>query len=201
MLNALAPADWQPDLSQLDAVVGSLRIQGMPRSGLPDIVWQWTGSTDQGKRSPITDPTRYEVVYGANGALSVKADCNRTSGAYTYQGGMVGSVRAEMGPTTLAACGPASRSEELLNSLMAAQDYRVQPGGSELKLNMPAGGPVLSFRAGGAAQQSSLRMLTPHHGGAESTETELFARSPCALRLRVLGPRGCLAYTELRWPH
>ena len=38
MLNALAPADWQPDLSQLDALVGSLRIQGMPRSGLHDVV-------------------------------------------------------------------------------------------------------------------------------------------------------------------
>ena len=42
MLNALAPADWQPDLSQLDALVGSLRIQGMPQSGLHDVVWQWT---------------------------------------------------------------------------------------------------------------------------------------------------------------
>ena len=36
---------------------------------------------------------------------------------------------------------------------MAAQDYRVQPGGSELKLNMPAGGPVLNFRASGAAMK------------------------------------------------
>jgi heat shock protein HslJ len=153
MLNALAPADWQPDLSQLDALVGSLRIQGMPRSGLHDVVWQWTGSTYQGKENPIADPSLYEVVYGANGTLSVKADCNRASGTYTYKGGMVGSVRVTMGPTTLAACGPGSRSEELINSLMAAQDYRVQPGGSELKLNMPAGGPVLSFQASGAAMK------------------------------------------------
>ena len=59
MLNALAPADWQPDLSQLDALVGSLRIQGMPRSGLHDVVWQWTGSTYQGKENPIADPSLY----------------------------------------------------------------------------------------------------------------------------------------------
>jgi heat shock protein HslJ len=153
MLNALAPADWQPDLSQLDALVGSLRIQGMPRSGLHDAVWQWTGSTYQGKENPIADPALYEVAYGSDGALSVKADCNRASGTYTYNGGMVGSVRVTMGPTTLAACGPDSRSEELINSLTAAQDYRVQPGGSELKLNMPAGGPVLNFRASGAAMK------------------------------------------------
>ena len=150
-LNALAPADWQPDLSQLDALVGSLRIVGMLRSGLHDVVWQWTGSTYQGKQNPITDPALYEVEYGSDGTLSVKADCNRASGTYTYNGGMVGGVRVTMGPTTLAACGPDSRSEELINSLMAAQDYRVQPGGTQLKLNMPAGGPVLSFQASGAA--------------------------------------------------
>ena len=28
MLNALSPADWQPDLTQLDKLVGSLQIQG-----------------------------------------------------------------------------------------------------------------------------------------------------------------------------
>jgi heat shock protein HslJ len=151
MLNALPPSDWQPALSQLDALMGSLRIQGMSQSGLHDVVWQWTGSTYQGKQNPIADPSLYQVAYGSDGTLSVKADCNQASGTYTYDGGMVGSVRVIMGPSTLAACGPDSRSEELINSLMAAQDYRVQPGGSELKLNMPAGGPVLSFQASGAA--------------------------------------------------
>jgi hypothetical protein len=36
---------------------------------------------------------------------------------------------------------------------MAAQDFRVQPGGAELQLNMPAGGPVLHFRSAGPAPQ------------------------------------------------
>jgi heat shock protein HslJ len=152
MLNTLAPSDWQPDLSRLDAQVGSLRIQGMPQSGLHDVIWHWTGSTYQGKENPIADPALYEVVYGSNGVLSVKADCNQASGTYTYSGGMVGSVRVEMGPATLAACAPDSRSEELINSLMAAQDHRVQPGGGELQLNMPAGGSVLSFQTSRAAQ-------------------------------------------------
>ena len=160
MLNALAPADWQPDLSQLDALVGSLQIQGMPQSGLHDVVWQWTGSTYQGKENRIADPSLYEVAYGSDGALSVKADCNRASGTYTYNGGMVGSVRVTMGPMTLAACGPDSRSEELINSLMAAQDYRVQPGGSELKLDVPAGGPVLNFQTSGARERAAVRRDT-----------------------------------------
>jgi heat shock protein HslJ len=154
MLNALPPSEWLPDLAQLDALVGSLRIDGMLPTGLQDAVWQWTGTswyelTESGyvlKQNPITDPAQYEVVYGPDGALQVKADCNRAGGAYTYDGGMVGGVRVQMGPTTLAECGPDSRSQELIQSLMAAQDFRVQPGGTQLQLNMPAGGPVLHFQ-------------------------------------------------------
>jgi heat shock protein HslJ len=151
MLNALAPTDWQPDLTQLDKLAGSLQIQGMPQSGLHDVVWQWTGSTYDGKEHPIADPAQYEVIYGSDGTLSVKADCNQARGTYTYNGGMVGNVRVTMGPTTLAACGPDSRSVALTNSLMAAQDYRMQPGGGEMDLNMPAGGPVLRFKGAGPA--------------------------------------------------
>jgi hypothetical protein len=162
MLNGLPPSGWQPDLAQLDKLVGSLRIQGMSLTGLQNAVWQWTGtswyepmgSAYELKQNPISNPAQYEVVYGPDGILQVKADCpeghgifdNRASGTYTYDGGMVGSVRVQMGPMTLAECGPDSRSQELIQSLMAAQDYRVQPGGSELQLNMPAGGPVLHFR-------------------------------------------------------
>jgi hypothetical protein len=159
MLNTLAPADWSPDLTQLDKLVGSLQIDGMVPTGLQGNVWQWLGTSwyelKDGKYvlngNPIADPTKYEVVYGADGKLTVKADCNNASGAYTYDGGMVGGVRVQMGPTTLAACAADSRSDELIQSLMAAQDFRVQPGGMQLELNMPAGGPVLSFQSAGPA--------------------------------------------------
>ena len=59
----------------------------------------------------------------------------------------MGNVRVTLGPATLAACGTDSRSQELISSLSAAQDYFVPPGGGQLQLNMPAGGPVLSFKA------------------------------------------------------
>jgi hypothetical protein len=161
MLNTLAPADWSPDLTQLDNFVGSLRIEGMVPTGLQGSTWQWLGTSwyelKNGvyvlNENPIADPAKYEVVYGADGTLTVKADCHNASGAYTYDGGMVGGVRVEMGPTTLAACGADSRSEELIQSLMAAQDFRVQPGGSQLELNMPAGGPVLNFQSAGPVPQ------------------------------------------------
>ncbi len=147
MLNSLPTSDWSPDLATLDQLIGSLRIEGMPATGLQGPTWQWTGSTYQGEETPIADPSLYELVYGADGSLSIKADCNSASGTYTTEAGMVGGVRTQLGPMTLAMCGPESRSDELINSLAAVQDFRVQPGGSELRLNMPAGGPVLIFAA------------------------------------------------------
>lgn len=147
MLNILPTSDWSPDLATLDQLVGSLRIEGMPATGLQGPTWQWTGSTYQDQDTPVDDPSLYELVYDADGNLSIKADCNLASGTYTTEAGMVGGVRTQLGPTTLAECGPDSRSQELINSLAAAQDFRVQPGGSQLQLNMPAGGPVLNFEA------------------------------------------------------
>ncbi|MGE5603578.1 MAG: META domain-containing protein [Nitrososphaerales archaeon] len=159
MLNALSPTEWQPDLTQLDKLVGSLRFEGMVATGLHDVVWQWTGTSwyelKNGvytlKQNPISDPALYQVIFKPDGAVEVKADCNSASGIYTYKGGMVGSVLVEMGPMTLAVCPPGSRSQELIESLLAAQDFRVQPGGNEQQLNMPAGGPVLHFQNGGPA--------------------------------------------------
>lgn len=149
MLNELPSSAWQPDLTTLDKLVGSLRITGMPATGLQGTRWEWRSSTYQGQETPVDNPEQYQVVYQANGDLQIKADCNNVTGTYTYDGGMVGGVRTKLGAMTLAECGPESRSEELISSLAAAQDFRVQPGGDELRLNMPAGGPVLIFRNAG----------------------------------------------------
>ncbi len=149
MLNALPTSDWVPDLATLDSLVASLRIAGMPATGLHDAVWEWTGSSYEGTDTPVADPALFTVTYAPDGSLSVQADCNSASGSYTFDGGSVGGVRVTMGPATLAECGPESRSEELINSVTAAQDYRVPPGGGALQLNMPAGGPVLMFQAAG----------------------------------------------------
>ena len=60
MLNALAPADWQPDLSQLDAWWAHCASMGC-RFGPPRCRVAVDGSTYQGKENPIADPALYEV--------------------------------------------------------------------------------------------------------------------------------------------
>ena len=146
-LNALAPSDWEPDLDTLDALVASLEISGVPAAGLQDVTWLWTeGPSQPGSKDivAIPDPAAYQVTYNADGTINFTADCN--SGGMSYelrQAGMAGGMLAQPGPVTLAACGPASYSQSFINSLMAAQNYKVRAGGGTMELVLPAGGGSL----------------------------------------------------------
>ena len=146
-LNALAPSDWEPDLDTLDALVASLEISGVPAAGLQDVTWLWTeGPSQPGSKEivAIPDPAAYQVTYNADGTINFTADCN--SGSMTYelrQAGMAGGMLAQPGPVTLAECGPASYSQSFINSLMAAQNYKVRAGGDTMELVLPAGGGSL----------------------------------------------------------
>ena len=143
-LNALPPADWEPDLETLDALVASLEIKGVPASGLQDVVWLWTNGPEQpGSDSivAIPNPEAYQVIYNSDGMIRFTADCN--NGGMTYelsQGGMAGGMLAQPGPVTLAECGPDSYDQGFINALLAAQTYRVRAGGNTMELVLPAGG-------------------------------------------------------------
>lgn len=149
-LNTLSTDQWQPDLALLDDVVASLEIEAIPASGLVDKSWQWSeGPAQPGSSEVITieDPSLYQVVYGSDGQITYTADCNGGSMPYEISNaGMTGSMLAQPGPMTLAACEPDSHSDAFINSLLASQDYRVWAGGNELELVLPAGGGVLLLR-------------------------------------------------------
>ncbi len=153
ILNGLQPDQWDPPLTTLDQLVGSLEIDGMVPTGLVNGVWQWTSTTDQGEETPVANPEKYTITFKLDGSVEVTADCNRSSGNYSYDGGMVGSMRFELGATTLAECGPDSLSQQMLNSIPAIQDFKVLPKGENLKLVMPADGPVLNFSTGAVPVQ------------------------------------------------
>ncbi len=149
LLNRLDSADFSPTLEALDALVASLEIEGMPLSGLQDKTWQWTsGPAQPGSSETITieNPELYQVTYRSDGTIEITADCNQASLSYELnQGGLNGGMLASPGLMTLAECGPDSHYQAFINSLEAAQNYRLHPGGSELSLILPAGGGTLSF--------------------------------------------------------
>jgi heat shock protein HslJ len=143
-LNGLDPADWDPDLRRLDALVGSLQIIGMTPAGLLDQPWTWAGVESSGGLKPLVDPSRtYQVFFHPDGTLTFKADCNSGSGTFTFHGGATGSLQTSLGPSTLAECNDGGQGQAFVSGLAVAQSYQVRPGGSSLDLVLPAGGGTL----------------------------------------------------------
>jgi heat shock protein HslJ len=81
------------------------------------------------------------------------ADCNVGAGTFTLDGAVTGSIRTQLGPSTLAACGPDSWGQTFVDTLTASQDFRILPGGNRMLLYMPAGGPVVTFVKAGPAEE------------------------------------------------
>ena len=173
-LNALQTSDWDPDLATLDALVASLQIEGMTPSGLVEKTWLWIEGPSQPGSSEIVqldDPTLYQVSYGPEGTVHVSADCNVANFPYEInQTGMYGGMLVQPGPVTLAECGPESFSDSFINSIQAAQDYRVQAGGNSLQLVLPAGGGVLTL-VNLASYEARLDPPEPESGEPTATAT------------------------------
>jgi heat shock protein HslJ len=166
-LNQLAPSDWQPDLTTLDALVGSLQIEGMVASGIQQKPWEWmSAAVNGGEEEPVDDPTAYTVFYNEDGTFQFRADCNTGGGGYTVDGGFSGSLSMQPGPITLAACPPESRSDEYLGYILAADEYRLQPGGRVLEMILPAGGGTAFFSEAGTAD---VDLPDPEAGEAKGT--------------------------------
>ncbi|MEA3338204.1 MAG: META domain-containing protein [Chloroflexota bacterium] len=157
-LNELAASDWEPDLETLDALVASLEIDGMTENGLTGNEWQAIGTNSEpgGEYEEIANPEGLTVSYFDDGRIAYQADCNKGSGTYEVTGGISGSLRTQLGPATLAECGPESNGAILTNTLAAAQDYRVHPGGHSMELVRPAAGGSLFFEKLGPVETPPL---------------------------------------------
>jgi heat shock protein HslJ len=178
----LEPSDWQPDLIQLDALVASLQISGMPHSGLQEQLWMWLGIKDESGAIGLVDNTQnYTVAFHPDNTMNYKADCNVGAGSYGFAGGMVGSLAVQLGPTTLAACPEGSRADEFTSALSTAQTFRVLPGGHTMEMPQPAGGPVLAFGSLGPADALPPQADQP---------IELPTPEPGTPTGRVLAPNG-----------
>ncbi len=162
-LNALEPSAWDPDLNTLDNLVSSLTIVGMPATGIEGRVWQLVAESDGTTEEALGNTENYTAVFHPNGELNYMAGCNSGSGTYHALGGAVGSLAAELEPSTSADCGSGSYSSELVETLTVAQDYAVRPGGSMLELTKPDGGSLL-FRNGGLADS------LPEDAGSSTVE-------------------------------
>ena len=76
--------------------------------------WQWTGFTGAVEQFKVETPASYQVTFNADGTVAVVADCNNAAGTYTDQDG---ALTIAIGPMTMAACPPESRSEQFVTLL------------------------------------------------------------------------------------
>jgi heat shock protein HslJ len=110
-------------------------------------VWQWEEFIDvaTGRASmEIKDPSLYTVTFMDDGTAAMKADCNQAAATYTVDGA---KITINVGPVTLAACGPDSLGETFLIDLTSVSTYVIENG--KLNLDLMADGGRMIF---GAAQ-------------------------------------------------
>lgn len=102
--------------------------------------WQWVSFTSPVEQVEIANPEQYQVTFGEDGSLAILADCNRAAGSYTAA---TGGLQVMVGPMTMAACAPDSRSDQFVVYLGSAARYFFQDG--QLLIDLFADGGTLVF--------------------------------------------------------
>jgi heat shock protein HslJ len=118
-------------------------------SDLVGIVWEWERFLgNDGSVIEVNDPSRYTLILNPDGTYQVKADCNRSGGAYTLD---EGSLTLQPGPTTMAECEPGSLYDEFLAYLGHVRTY-VRADDGKLVLDLWADAGHVVFRPVQAVQ-------------------------------------------------
>lgn len=147
-LNDLSPADWTPDLSQLDALVTSIQIDAPGRTAVeaevaPELVgtvWKWVATQTPVEQIEVPEPEKYTLQFNEDGTVNVVADCNTGMGPYTLDNNAL-----EIGPlaTTRALCPPESLSDRFVQDLQFARIFFFQEG--NLYMDLMADGGTMQF--------------------------------------------------------
>ncbi len=110
--------------------------------------WLWTSFTSPVEQFEVETPENYVVIFNDDGTVNIKADCNSASGSYTVDGS---SLAIEVGPMTLAACPPDSRSDQFIQDLGFAARYSFEDG--FLYIDLMADGGTMAFSPALDAEQ------------------------------------------------
>src|SRR4051794_20716188 len=86
--------------------------QPAPPAAITGQLWAWQSSSYRDTTVvEATNPGYYTITFGPGGALDIRADCNTVMGTYTVIGPR---ISIQLGPSTLAACGPDSQDSVFL---------------------------------------------------------------------------------------
>jgi len=121
----------------------------VPLEQIQNINWQWAEltETEPAGQSLVPETHNYTLVFQPGGQFGFRADCNVGSGMYTEDGG---NVTLQLGPVTMAECGPVSMSNEFIGLLGSVATYGVEGGRLVLGLKENVG--HMTFDNSGPAQ-------------------------------------------------
>jgi heat shock protein HslJ/uncharacterized protein YraI len=136
-------------------------VTAVDPADLQNKMWSWERRIipDSGTEEAISDPTSYTLTFNPDDTFAFQADCNVGGG--TYSADEQGAIQFELGPITLAECGPESRYQDMIDMLGAVQDYRFEENGDVLVLVWPADGPQDYFRGMEPVEVSACPIVEP----------------------------------------
>lgn len=149
-LNTLAPEDWEPSLTTLDAVIQSLKFEWVQSSAnqtdITNTLWEWTSlvETEPASQSVVPNPEDYTLALTSDGQYNFVADCNSGSGSYTMDGQ---NLSLQPGISTMAECGPDSLYNQYIGLLAQVESYQVDQG--QLVLNLKGNAGQMFFNNAG----------------------------------------------------
>jgi heat shock protein HslJ len=118
-------------LSFLFPTVFLFGCAGSPQD-LAGTSWQWVSHSSADGTFQIEQPTRYQLIFAADGTVNLRADCNQATGDYVLDGERLG---IRVGTSTMALCPPPSRSDQFLDLLARADTHRVREDDLTVTLN------------------------------------------------------------------
>lgn len=96
----------------------------------------------------VEDPAAYSITFAADGAMSIRADCNEVKAKYTL--GAAGALTITPGPATLAACPEGSLSEKFLQTVSKAASFQTDGKSMVIAANTDAGAAIMLLRIAGS---------------------------------------------------
>jgi heat shock protein HslJ len=105
---------------------------------------------ESASQSDVPNPEDYTLVLEANNRFQAQVDCNKVQGSYIIDGD---EIYFELGPTTLAECGPESLYNQFLELLSKVESFGIRA--DELVLVLGSDDGEMGFQNGGSAGGSS----------------------------------------------
>jgi len=119
---------------------------GAGEPALVGTTWEWVSTATGAEEIVVADPTRYTILFNADGTAAIQADCNSVIANYTANEDSTMTIT--LGPSTLMACPADSQADVLMAALPNVALYSFIDG--HLVLDLPVDSGAIRFRPAGA---------------------------------------------------